>query len=440
MSKKEKTFTRFMRNQILLFGLLLAGDTIFGFFEQNYLNTYIDQVLGLAPLFITLMVTLSAVVGLITNLMWGIKSDNTRGKFGRRRPYLLFGIISGVSMILFAFSINFAGGNVITAYIICIILDVVIIGISSNAYYVSERALIPDTVELEKRGRANGLVNIVGNTGLLIAVASFLVADMIFGQETSEGTVIGQVGHIFTLAIGGISISVASIIGFLLIKEKSVEELPPKKKFFTELKEILNVQKLKENKEFFKIVLALTIFRTGISTIMPFLFIWIFALGLSTLELIFIVLVSFIFLFIVITILGKLSDKQGRRTYIPVVIFAVSLAILYAPLVKIGTSTNIILLLVLFPFILIGILGLDTPMNAWSQDLLPEFERGKFLGILNIIRTISQIVGSFVGGLVATFMIIHGFIPESFVFVFAPIFFLGSIPLFLKVKETLIKD
>lgn len=440
MSKREKTFTRFMRNQVLLFGLLLAGDTIFGFFEQNYLNTYIDQVLGLAPLFITLMVTLSAVVGLITNLMWGIKSDNTRGKFGRRRPYLLFGIISGVSMILFAFSINFAGGNVITAYIICIILDVVIIGISSNAYYVSERALIPDTVELEKRGRANGLVNIVGNTGLLIAVASFLVADMIFGQKTSEGTVIGQVGHIFTLAIGGISISVASIIGFLLIKEKSVEALPPKKKFFTELKEILNVQKLKENKEFFKIVLALTIYRTGISTIMPFLFIWIFALGLSTVELIFIVLVSFTFLFVVITILGKLSDKQGRRTYIPVVIFAVSLAILYIPLVKIGTSTNIILLLVLFPFILIGLLGLETPMNAWSQDLLPEFERGKFLGILNIIRTISQIVGSFVGGLVATFMIIHGFIPESFVFVFAPIFFLGSIPLFLNVKETLIKD
>jgi GPH family glycoside/pentoside/hexuronide:cation symporter len=386
------------------------------------------------------MVTLSAVVGLITHLMWGIKSDNTRGKFGRRRPYLLFGIISGVSMILFAFSINFTGGNVITAYIICIILDVVIIGISSNAYYVSERALIPDTVELEKRGRANGLVNIVGNFGLLIAVASFLVADMIFGRETPEGTVIGQVGHIFTLAIGGISISVAGIIGFLLIKEKSVEELPPKKKFFTELKEILNVKKLKENKEFYKIILALTIFRTGISTIMPFLFIWIFALGLSTLELIFVVLVSFTLLFVVITVLGKLSDKQGRRTYIPVVIFAVSFAILYSPLVKIGTSTNIFLLLILFPFILIGLLGLETPMNAWSQDLLPEFERGKFLGILNIIRTISQIVGSFVGGLVATFMIFHGFIPESFVFVFAPIFFLGSIPLFLKVKETLIKD
>ena len=138
MTKREKAFSKFLRNQILLIGILLAGDTIFGFFEQNYLNTYLSQVLGLAPLFISLMVSLSAVVGLITNLTWGIISDNTRGKYGRRRPYLLFGIISGISMILFAFSIDFAGGNVITAYIICILLDVVIIGITSNAYYVSE--------------------------------------------------------------------------------------------------------------------------------------------------------------------------------------------------------------------------------------------------------------------------------------------------------------
>ncbi|MFW9770833.1 MAG: MFS transporter [Promethearchaeota archaeon] len=439
MGKREKVFSNFLRNQVYLIGLLLAGETIFGFFEQNYLNTYLDQVLFLEPLFITLMVSLSAVVGLVTNLMWGIKSDNTRGKFGRRRPFLLYGIISGVSMIIFAFSINLAGGNVIIAYIICIILDVIIIGITSNAYYVSERALIPDLVELEKRGRANGIVNIIGNIGLLLAVASFLVADLIFGVETPEGTFIGQTGHIFTLAVGGISICITGLIGFLFIKEKSVEELPPKSGFFTEFKEIFNMKKLRENKEFFKLVIALTVYRTGISTIMPFLFIWIFALGLTTIELVFLVLISFIVLFIAISILGNLSDKHGRRVYIPLSIYIISMAMIYIPFVKLGTSINLILLLILFPFILIGILGLETPMNAWSQDLLPEFERGKFLGLLNIIRTLSQIIGSIVGGLVATYMLVVGIIPESFVFVFAPIFFLGSIPLFLKVKETLIK-
>ncbi|MFX1498750.1 MAG: MFS transporter [Promethearchaeota archaeon] len=440
MRKKERVFSDFLRNQVYLIGMLLAGDTIFGFFEQNYLNTYLNQVLFLKPLFITLMVSLSAVVGLISNLMWGIKSDNTRGRFGRRRPYLLYGIISGISMILFAFSINIAGGNITIAYIICIILDVVVIGISSNAYYVSERALIPDTVEVERRGRANGIINIIGNIGLLIAVASFLVADMIFGVNTpAGGTVIGQSGHIFTLTIGGISICITGFLGFLLIKEKSSEELPPKKKFFTEFKGIFNVRKLRENREFFKIVLALTVYRTGISTILPFLFIWIFALGLTTMELILLVFISFIILFIIISLLGKLSDKHGRRVYIPLVIYIISIAMIYIPFVKIGSSTNLMLLFILFPFILIGILGLETPMNAWSQDLLPEFERGKFLGLLNVIRTVSQVIGSIVGGLIATYMLIVGIIPESFVFTFAPIFFLGSIPLFLKVKETLIK-
>ncbi|MFX1326139.1 MAG: MFS transporter [Promethearchaeota archaeon] len=437
MVNHKKPFSRFLRNQILLIGMLLAGDTIFGFFEQNYLNTYLKQVLNLAPLYISLMVGLSATVGLIANVVWGIVSDNTRGKFGRRRPYLLLGIISGISMILFSFSINIAGGNIITAYIICIILDVIIIGITSNAYYVSERALVPDTVELEKRGRANGLVQMMGYIGLLLAVASFLIANLIFGQDIGGETIIGQDGHIFTLSVGGISITTASIVGFLLIKEKSTNELPLKKKFFTDLREIFNITKFRENKEFFKIVLALTVFRTGISTIMPFLFIWIYALGVSTIELLLTVIVSFSILFIVTSILGKLADKHGRRRFIPLSIIIISIGIFFLPFVNINSNTNLVLVLILFPFALIGLLGLETPMNAWSQDLLPEHERGKFLGLLNIIRTISQIIGSFVGGLIATYMIIQGFIPESFIFMFAPIFFIASIPLFLRVRETL---
>jgi Na+/melibiose symporter-like transporter len=437
---KEKSFTKFLRNQVIIIGTLFAGDQIFGFFEQNYLNTYLDQVLGLTPLFISLMVSLSAIVGLIMNITWGIISDNTRSKYGRRRPFLLFGIIAGISMILFAFSIDFAGGNIMTAYIICIVLDVIIIGITSNAYYVCERSLIPDTVDLEKRGRANGIINIIGYIGLLIAIAAFLVSDLIFGQETPEGTVIGQMGHIFTLSIGGLSFLITGLIGFFFIKEKPISELPPKRKFLVELKEIINIEQFKANKEFFKIVLALTIFRTGISTIMPFLFIWIFALGLSTVELLVAVLVGFVILFLITSLLGKLADKHGRRKFIPISIVIISIGIILAPLVKIGNATNYPLVVFILPFMLIAVLGLATPMNAWSQDLIPEDKRGKFFGILNIIFTISQIIGSIVGGLVATYFLIAGLVPESFVFVFAPIFFLGSIPLFLRVKETLVKE
>jgi len=275
---------------------------------------------------------------------------------------------------------------------------------------------------------------------LLIAIAAFLVADLIFGQEVAGETVIGQEGHLFVLSIGGVSIIIAGLIGFLFIKEKPVSELPPKKKFFVELKEIVNIEQLKSNKELFKIILAQTIYYSGIYTVMPFLFIFIFALNLKTVELLLGVAIGFPILFIVTSYLGKLADKYGRRKFIPISIIIICIGYLLTPFVKIGTDVNFILFLVVLPFILIGILGLATPMNAWSQDLIPENQRGKFFGIVNIVFTISQVIGSIVGGLVITYFVITGFVPESFVFVFAPIFFIGSIPLFLKVKETLVKE
>ncbi len=93
-------------------------------------------------------------------------------------------------------------------------------------------------------------------------------------------------------------------------------------------------------------------------------------------------------------------------------------------------SGNYILFMIGLPFVLVGVLALVTPLNAWSQDLLPEDKRGKFTGIFNIVNTASQIIGSIAAGIVATFF------GRPWIFVLAPIFFLASIPLFLRVKET----
>ena len=84
------------------------------------------------------------------------------------------------------------------------------------------------------------------------------------------------------------------------------------------------------------------------------------------------------------------------------------------------------------PLMLVGLVAVGVPLAAWSQDLLPEDKRGKFLGFLNVVNTLSQIIGATVGGIVAT---IYGLV---WVFAFAPIFALGSIPLFRRVQETLV--
>ncbi|MBA7552509.1 hypothetical protein ES705_45074 [subsurface metagenome] len=427
---KEKTFDKFLRRQVLLIGLLYIGDYLFFFFEQNYFNTFLDHVLFLPPLYISVMVSLSATVGLITMIVWGILSDNTRTKFGRRRPFLLMGIVAGIAMMFFGLSSN---------YFMCLVIDVIIIGIASNAFLVAERSLIPDTIEIEKRGRANGLVNSISYIGLLIGVAFLLLGNELFGipdpRPGATGTIITQEGHFILLSFGGILFALVGIIGFFFIKEKPISELPEKKKFFAELKQTFNIAELKTQKEFFKITLAFVVFKSGIASIMPFLFIFIFALGLSTVELLLGIGVAFPVIFIATIMLGRMADKFGRKRFVPLSIILVSIGYLLMPFTTIGQAEpNIIIFMISLPFVLVGVLALVTPLNTWAQDLLPVDKRGKFTGILNIVNTVSQIIGSFAGGLVA---MLFGL---PWIFILGPIFFIASIPLFLKVKETLMKE
>ncbi len=193
-----------------------------------------------------------------------------------------------------------------------------------------------------------------------------------------------------------------------------------------ELKQTFNIAELKSQKEFFKITFAFVIFQSGIASIMPFLFIFIFDQGLSTIQLLLGIAIAFPVVFIATLYLGKISDKFGRKKFVPLSIVIVSLGFLIMPF----ASENYIIFMIGLPFTLVGVLALVTPLNAWSQDLLPEDKRGKFTGILNIVNTVSQIIGSFAGGIVAT---VFG-IP--WIFILGPVFFVLSIPLFMKVKET----
>ena len=426
--KDQKVFSKQLKIQTFIIGIIFSADMIFGFAEQNFLNTYLIHVLGLTELHVAIMVSLSALMGLIFLLVWGIISDNTRLKYGRRKPFLLFGgIISGIAMILYAFSTN---------YYTALFLDVVIIGIFSNAYFAAERALIPDTIEPELRGRANGIIQSFANLGILVAVAIFLLSYELFAIDNPKGsgTILTQQGHLFVLGIGGVGFAVCGVIGFIFIKEKSTADLPPKKKFFAELKEIVDIEEFRKQKEFYKITLAYLIFQTGIGCILPFLFIYLFALGLTTLELLMAIGIGFPVLIIVTIYLGKIADKHGRKKYVPTIIIIISIAVFLTVFVRTNAGVNLLLFFILLPFTLIALLGIRAILDTWSQDLLPADKRGKFFGILNIVFTVSQIVGALAAGFVA---IVFGL---DWIFPLGTLFFLISIIFFLRVKETLIVE
>jgi len=426
MADKNRTFTRFLAFQVFIIGFIKMGEYVFFFFESNYINLYVLQILGKSEYFVSWLVSLSAVMGLILQFVWGIISDNTRSKYGRRRPYFIFGgIIAGISMIVYAFS---------GSYWLCLILDGIIISIGTNAYLAAERSLIPDTFEPKLRGRANGIIYIMGNIGMVIALALFLVTEEIFGYEGPEGgTLLEPTGFIILLSVGGGFIIIGGILGFLFIREKPVDELPPKKTFIAELKDTFQVSELKNQKEFGKNLLANVVFRIGYYTIMPFLFAYIFSLGMGTIELLIsIMVVSFPLVFIFTYLIGILSDKFGRKKFLIIALLIMASGLSLVPLIGGPGNYSYTLILICFPFIMITILGFDAPMDSWSQDLLPENKRGQFNGIMNITLTVSQIIGSFIAGYIA---IEFG---KQWIFPVAGAFLIISIPFFLWVKDTLV--
>jgi Na+/melibiose symporter-like transporter len=385
------------------------------------------------------MVSISAVMGLIFNLVWGIISDNTRGRHGRRRPYILIGgVISGLLMIYFAFSLRMGRGDVWTAYIICVVIDGILIGISSNAYYSAERALLPDIVEQELRGRANGIVEIIGYIGMILVIAVSILAEMLFGE-------LNESAHILMLSFAGGTIIIIAYISFFAIKEPDFDRNTPRKNFFKELIYIFNFKELFKHKDFLKLILAMIVFRTGMNAAMPYIMIFITSdedgLGLGTMDMITTVLIAFAGTFILIAVIGRLTDRYGRKKYLPISIVITSIAFAFVPFIQGGWnitpggsgSVNKVLMFIIFPFVVNGLLGLITPMNAWSQDLLPEDSRGKFFGILNLVFTIPQIAGSNIGALIAD----NPNLGVEYVFWVAIGFFLLSIPCFLWVKETM---
>ncbi len=427
IEKKEKMekIPKEAKKIAIIVGIMVAGTTIFGYFEASFFNTYLDHVLNLPYYYISIMVSLSATVGLIWMIIWGIKSDNTRSKYGRRRPYLLFGFIAGIAMIAFAFAEDF---------LMCIILDAIIIGIASNAFYVAQRSLIPDLIEPEHRGRANGIVGSLAIVGLLVAIGLTLVANEIYTVRRGTGNIITREGHLFLFSIGGLAIIFSGMIGFMLLKEVPLTELPPKKEFMEELKAIFDLEEFKKQNQFFRIVIAQTIYRAHVFVVLPFLFIYLFSLALTTFELLLTIGVSIPVIIVAMIILGKVADKFGRKVSITPGIIIACIGFFLMPVATFFPQYKIIILIVAMPLVLVGLIGLDVPLAAWSQDLLPEDKRGKFLGILNVVNTLSQIIGATVGGIIAT---IYGLV---WVFAFAPIFALGSIFLFRRVRETLIPN
>jgi MFS family permease len=100
---------------------------------------------------LALVLSVGAIVAIVSNPVFGHLSDRTRSRFGRRRPWLVCGMLCGTAALL----ITVRAGSV--AFVL---LGWCLAQLSFNAVLAAMVAILPDQVSERQRGTVSGVIAI----------------------------------------------------------------------------------------------------------------------------------------------------------------------------------------------------------------------------------------------------------------------------------------
>jgi len=147
----------------------------FGFFASSIAwsvyNSFVPQILEkliASTALIGFIMTFDNLFGVVFQPLFGTLSDKTRTRFGRRMPYIFIGLpICAVAFILIP-----RMGSLSSLMAVLILFTFVM-----SAWRSPVVALMPDITPGPLRSQANGIVNLMGGLGSLIA---FFVGGILF--------------------------------------------------------------------------------------------------------------------------------------------------------------------------------------------------------------------------------------------------------------------
>ena len=332
------------------FGANLAFHTT-GF----YLMFYFTDVFGILPGLAGTIFLVAKMWDAVSDPIMGTIADNTRSRWGKMRPYLLFGALPlGAAVFLLFYSPDIAPEYRFYYGLIAFILFSTTITIVNVPYL----ALTPSlTVDSHERSVVTGVRVVFGIVGALAAAGATLPLVGLFGGEDQ---VVGfrTVGLVY-----GVVVCVVSLISFLTVRER-VHLTEPVKSSFRE-----NLKSITKNRPFIILTLGVFLHMIGMN-IMAIVVNYYFKYNLEMEPLI---PVAFLALFVTagasIPLFVFISKKTGKKNAYNIGMGIVAFMTLFIfllgdkTLAVGGASIPVILVLL----VLVGV-GLSTNwLSPWSM-------------------------------------------------------------------------
>jgi MFS family permease len=368
------------RSWAVMAALALTGQIAWAV-ENAWFNTFVYDKITPDPRPVAWMVAASAITATLTTLLMGTLSDRTRSRWGRRRPYILIGyVLWGLSTILFPTVAYIKTASL--AVIMVVVADSVMTFFGSTANDAAFSAWTTDIATSESRGRVEGVLNL-----------SMFLAQIV--SMVAAGILIDSFGYfVFFYSLGGIVMAVGLVAGYLLEDAPAIESDVPRPPFWREFTELFRIDVLKENRALFILLLFIMISNIGMQVSMPYLIIYLENyVGVTKTE--FSIIGGAVMLGSAIFAIpfGILADRWNKRVMSAVAIVASSLG---GVLLSLVSTLPLLALTGLVWQAFATASGIASV--AWLKDLLPEQNRGKFLGIRMIFWiAIPMVLGPWIG-------------------------------------------
>lgn len=381
---------------IILPALLLA------YIPEQLKNTYLGG-----------MTFVGLILAMLIQPLAGGLSDQTRSRWGRRRPWMVAGTLLSVLYLFGMVNANTLWG-IIIAYLL--------LQIGSNIAHGPAQGIIPDLVPLDRRGLASGIKNLFDMGGLVV---TSLVAGSLMGNNDPQRAIL----IIILVLIGSAAFTI-------LTTPERAEQPAEGSAVEYRWKDIFRLNR-KQYPDYARLLLSRFLILLGIYAVQGFAQYYIrdtFQVA-NAAEVTGNLLATIgVALILLVFPAGILSDKLGRKRLnilagvlaalgIFLLIFARQISALYAFGAIIGMATGIFL-----------------SVNwALATDLIPQDEGGKYLGLSNLATAgasaSSRLAGPLIDGINA--LSPRAFLGYPVMFVLAAISALVGALLLTRVQEPL---
>ena len=162
-NRAEVSAVKLNYKRTVLIGLAFMSILSFWQFYDQIIPYVLEKVFKLETFTTNAIMSIDNVLAIFMLPLFGALSDKTRTRLGKRIPYILFGTLAAVTLLvmlgLFQESRNFTGFTV-TLIVLLVVMA---------TYRTPAVAYMPDVTEKRLRSEANAIINLVGYIGGIFA-------------------------------------------------------------------------------------------------------------------------------------------------------------------------------------------------------------------------------------------------------------------------------